>query len=321
MRTGFSNIQPTAMPIIRSEFIDLRLRQFIKENRIHKWPLDCVVLLRQMQQSGKYGIKKIASLKNFPEGIDAATQYYSKTKEYSILFNVQKLRYPFQRSSDRRLNFTIAHEIGHIVLEHLIFPIEKTDKEKYLDDMEADEFAARLLMPKALICSFNYYSLEAVASWLNVSNSALANRIHRLDRVDLILSRKVKSCAKCGNIRFSTFASYCGVCGHALRKGELGIRRIYYPNEIEMDSYKRSIVCANCESSLASTTGETCPKCYTSIFNLCSDEYSCSYANSAYARYCEICGRPTCYQLAGLFSDWQDFQPYQFELNRKTVWA
>ncbi len=313
MRIVPNNFQPALLPTLRSEFIDLRLMQFITERKIHKWPLDCVVLLRQMQESGKYGIQKIAATKSFPEGIDAATHYYSKTKQYSIWFNRVKLRYPFQKSSDRRLNFTIAHEIGHIILDHLIFPIEKTEEENRMDDMEADEFAARLLMPKELICSFNYYSLEAVASWLNVSNSALATRIYRLDRFDLILSRKVKSCAQCGNIRFSTFASYCGICGHPLRKGEPGIRRIYYPDEVKMDSCKRSLICPNCESFLAGITGETCPKCHTSIFNLCSDNYGCSFANSAYARYCEICGKPTRYKKEGFFSDWQSIAKVSFK--------
>lgn len=305
MKAVPSSIQPAILPSLRSQFIDLRLRQFIIENKVSKWPLDCVVLLRQMQQLCKYGIQKVGVLKNLPEEIDAATHYYSKTKKYSIWFNRQKLRYPFQKSSDRRLNFTIAHEIGHIVLEHLVLPSKKTKKDKDMDDLEADEFAARLLMPKELICSFNYYSLETVASWLNVSNSALATRLHRLNRVDLILSRKVKSCTRCGNIRFYSFASYCGVCGQDLRKGELGIRRIYYPNEIEMDSYKRSVICPNCESSLVSVAGETCHNCHTSIFNLCSDNNGCSYANSAYARYCEICGKVTCYKQEGFFSDWQ----------------
>ncbi|NLC45236.1 MAG: ImmA/IrrE family metallo-endopeptidase [Clostridiales bacterium] len=311
MRAISSNIQatnqPTILSSIRSEFIDLRLRQFITENKIRDWPLDCVVLLRQMQQSGKYGILKIVTIKDLPRGIDAATHYYTKTKEYFMWFNRQKLRYPFQRSSDRRLNFTIAHEIGHIVLDHLILPSKKTETEKYMDDLEADEFAGRLLMPKELICSFNYYSLEAVASWLNVSNSALATRLHRLNRVDLILSRKVKSCPQCGNVRFSSFASYCGVCGHVRRKGDLGIRRIFYPDEIVMDSYKRSLVCPKCESSLDCISCDACPNCHTSIFNICSDDYGCSYANSAYARYCEICGKPTCYKGAGLFTDWKDF--------------
>jgi Zn-dependent peptidase ImmA (M78 family) len=314
--TSISNhIQPTDMAIIRSQFIDLRLKQFISENRVQKWPLDCVMLLKQLKQSGKYGIKKIGVLKNLHKGVDAVTYYFSKTKEYFIGINEQGIRYPFQKSSDRRLNFTLAHEIGHIVLDHLVLPVEKTQEEKDMDDLEADEFAARLLMPKGLICSFNYYSLAAVASWLNVSNSALVTRLHRLDRVDLILSRRVKSCTRCGNIRFSSYASYCGVCGQGIRKGETGIRCIYYQNEIETDRYKRSLVCPKCDSSLTDITGEACPNCHTSIFNLCSDYNSCSFANSAYARYCEICGKPTYYQLEGLLPDWQKCHSNLFNLS------
>ncbi|HCS73074.1 MAG TPA: Zn peptidase [Clostridiales bacterium] len=300
------NMKKAPMPIHRSEFIDLRLRQFIDENRIYKWPLDCVVLLRQIKESGRYGIQKIAVLNDLSEGVDAVTQYQSGTRQYSIWFNRKKLRYPFQKSFDRRLNFTAAHEIGHIVLEHLLLSKDsKTDTETHIEDLEADEFAARLLMPRELVCSFNYYSLETVASWLNVSNSALTTRLHCLNRADLILSRKIKSCTQCGNIRFSSFASHCGVCSRVLRKGELGVRRIYYPDEIAMDSCKRSLVCPNCHNTLNSIKGKNCSFCQTSIFNLCSNGCACSYANLAYARFCEICGKPTCYQQDGFFSNWQ----------------
>ena len=61
-----------------------------------------------------------------------------------------------------------------------------------MEDLEADEFAARLLMPQKLLSSFNYYSIPVIAAWLNVSNSALVYRLNRLNRVDLITTRKVK---------------------------------------------------------------------------------------------------------------------------------
>ena len=63
--------------------------------------------------------------------------------------NINKAKYPFEYSRDRRLNFTIAHEIGHIVLEHLLIPRSlKTGIELFIEEHEANEFAGRLLMPE-----------------------------------------------------------------------------------------------------------------------------------------------------------------------------
>lgn len=302
------NAHPPVIPMHRSEFIDLRLKQFIHQNQIQKWPLDCVVILRKMKQSGGYGIQGIKAIKYLPDELDAATQYNAKTGKYVVFINRQRIFYPFQKSFHRRLNFTVAHEIGHIVLEHLLLPQEsKTSEEVYMEDLEADEFAARLLMPRELLCSFNYYSIPAVASWLNVSNSALVCRLNRLNRADIIMSRKVTSCTCCGNIRFSPFAVYCGVCGQSQNRGSRGICRIYYPDQVAMDSCKRSLVCIKCHKAIAAIAGEHCPYCHTSIFNLCSDHHhGCSYANPAYARFCEMCGKPTCYQQEGFLPNWQE---------------
>lgn len=53
-------------------------------------------------------------------------------------------------TSGARDNFTIAHEIGHIVLGH---PVDNEDKvhrtaERTPDEIDADYFAAEFLMPK-----------------------------------------------------------------------------------------------------------------------------------------------------------------------------
>jgi len=278
------------LPEYRSQFIDLKLKEFIKNTNIRKWPVDCVKLLKEMKDKGKYGIKAIGIAEGLSSGLDAAAHFDKKTGYYAVVINRKKFSYPFRKSSDCRLNFTIAHEIGHIVLEHV-----KLACHSDMDEMEADEFAARFLMPRELLLTFNYYSIYQVAAWLNVSVSALITRLVHLNRLDLLTARKVRSCINCGNIRFSEFASYCGVCGQKLSGNDRGIRRIYYPDKVKMDSFKRSLICIKCHSDIRNIPGEFCPYCHTCIFNLCSDE-TCSYANPPFAFRCEMCGKPTVYQ-------------------------
>jgi Zn-dependent peptidase ImmA (M78 family) len=299
------------IPPYRSEYIDLKLKEFVSMNDIRRWPLDCIKVLQGMKNRKQYSIDRIG-VRDLQQGLDAVTQYNFFTESYEVWFNNQTYRYPYKKSSHRRLNFTAAHEIGHIVLEHLLIPERRKNcRQKRLDELEADEFAARLLMPKNLICSFNYYSLEAVAAWLNVSKTALIHRLIRLNRLPLLSSRRLSSCTRCGNTRFSAFARFCGVCGLSLHRGVKGIRRIYYPDEIPMDAFKRVLVCPTCNKKIHHTAGLYCPFCSTGIFNFCIDFFSssgdgCSYANPAYARFCEMCGKATDYNKKRFFCDWQE---------------
>ena len=301
-----------SIPDYRSGYIDLRLQEFLDSLGIAQWPIDCVKLLSGMRDSDKYRIRIGYAGEEVSDGLDAATNYVQRLGMYQIVLSRSKIRYPYRKSSDRRLNFTIAHEIGHIVLEHLLVPNHcKTKEEIRMEDLEADEFAARLLMPQKLLYSFNYYSVDAVASFLNVSNTALRMRLIHLDATHLIRARKVKSCIRCGNTRFSEFAQYCGVCGQSTAQGCRGIRRIYYPDEYPIDSFKRALVCPKCHRDIRHGTGDRCPFCGTCIFNFCSGFFDpggsvCSCANPGYARYCEVCGRPTYYQEINCLKDWQD---------------
>ena len=96
--------------------------------------------------------------------------------------------------------WTVAHEIGHIVLEHLLIPRSlKTGIELFIEEHEANEFAGRLLMPEKMLCSCNYYSIDSVAQYFIVSRSALWKRLNNMKRLDLLNSRKIQACSRCGN--------------------------------------------------------------------------------------------------------------------------
>lgn len=98
---------------------------------------------------------------------------------------------PFQ--SRERMNFTIAHEIGHLFLHmgYIILPSlwERQDELEYKrfgkgdDEYEANEFAAAFLMPKDeyrdKIIEFSEdrtVNMKKVAEYFNVSVQAAINR-------------------------------------------------------------------------------------------------------------------------------------------------
>lgn len=303
------------IPYHRQEFIDLRVTQFINlfKLRPSDWPLDCTRLINKMQSTQiipfQYGCFELS------EKYDAITEYIPEHKVFLMQINKVKIRYPFENSRDRRLNFTLAHEIGHIVLRHqLLSNSVKTDLAKKIEEKEADEFAGRLLMPSKLIFTCNYYSIDSTAEYFNVSKTALWKRLNNMQRLDLLTSRKRPSCSQCGNTEFSSYAKYCSICGQPLKGNTNGIRRSFYPKEISMDKFKRMIKCPICGADTTKVQGDKC-KCGTYIFNFCLSFFDdsadgCSYANIGNARFCEICGKPTYYNKKGFLLPWQEVLDY-----------
>jgi len=296
--------------------IDRAVQDFKDKFGINSPPIDCVQLVLQMKAVRDLHIK-IKSTPDLPNMVLGRTHYIRDIGLYMIAINRSQLydsinkrvKYPFVYSSDRMVNFTLAHEFGHIFLGHAEIPdSDKTDEIKAEEELEANEFAGRLLLPEDLLFTCNYYSLESVAEHFLVSKTALLYRLSNMKRLDLLSSKKVRSCNRCGNTRFSAFAEYCGVCGQELRNNLRGIRKIHYPDVTPMDRYKRALVCPRC-GKVIDTNSDNCPVCKTLLINYCSSYFSdkandCSFANPGNARFCEMCGKPTYYLDQRVLSEW-----------------
>ena len=104
--------------------------------------------------------------------------------------------------------FTIAHEMGHIVLSHFESNYRQIE-------MEANMFAARVLMPLSILEICNIYSVEEIKMLCGVSYSAAKIRLEKLqqqrrqkynliDPKDVIINKQFKTFVneykKCRNI-------------------------------------------------------------------------------------------------------------------------
>jgi hypothetical protein len=322
-----NNLTYEKLPEHRLEYIALRIKLFIHLFRIqnNRWPLDCTKLIREMKETQIipffYGFFRL------PEKYEAITDFKSEHNVYLMQINRNKVRYPFETSSDRRLNFTLAHEIGHIMLDHLKVPRNlKTATDIEREEHEANEFAGQLLMPEFIIYTCNFYSLERAAEYLMVSKTALWMRLNTMNRLDLLTSKRTHSCSCCGNMNFSTFAEFCGICGQPIQNELRGMRRIIYPTDIRMDRYKRVLTCPVCHTDKNIASGDRCGRCGTYIFNYCSSYFDecqedCSFANSANSRFCEMCGKPTYYYEKNLLRAWHEAGNYGYIAKEETVYS
>ena len=80
--------------------------------------------------------------------------------------------------------FTIAHELGHILLGHPLkigYYTRKENLVKPTDETEADMFASRLLAPACVLWGINAVTAEQIAAVCGISRSAAHYRAERMD--------------------------------------------------------------------------------------------------------------------------------------------
>lgn len=86
-------------------------------------------------------------------------------------------------SASRRLNWTVAHEVGHVALGHIQeegYPAISVARAAFLD-RQANAFAAELLMPTELVLYAEpRWSVARLAQWCGVSPRAAAIRIEEV---------------------------------------------------------------------------------------------------------------------------------------------
>ncbi|MDP4179757.1 MAG: ImmA/IrrE family metallo-endopeptidase [Bacillota bacterium] len=297
------------IPSYRRQYIESVVSQFLISYSILKWPVDCVKLLKKICDSNSMPLQ-IATVSNVSDNFDAVSIFNERDNSFQIILNNNKINYPFQESKDRRLNFTIAHELGHIFLGHLTISDKlKTEQERYIEDLEANEFASKLLMPQRILLNCNFSSVYDVADFFNVSISALSTRMHVLRRLDLLNSNKGIVCKVCGNSDRGYSSKYCMICGSKWEENESGILKTHYTG-IEVNSNGEAITCPKCDDDSYYSLSSNCSNCGALIINTCCNvrKSNCNYHSQGSSRYCEICGSKTSFFVLGYLKPWYEEQ-------------
>lgn len=96
-----------------------------------------------------------------------------------------------------RKRFTIAHEIGHIVLKHFersefIYVFHKGECQNYFEE-EANLFAGELLVPysflKQAIFHYNIRDIHSLAKFFNVSEQVMSIKVQQYNLFDYVKSK------------------------------------------------------------------------------------------------------------------------------------
>lgn len=200
--------------------------------------------------------------------------------------------------------FTIAHELGHIFLEH--FTVAGTDlldeesipQELYLElEREANAFARNLLSPAPTALRVARKNpgreTEAIAVAFFLSESAAEVRFDLIKTDSRYLTKEMRElygsftvippdyiCTTCGN-RFPMEDPYCVFCGGYSKK--MGYAYAQLPEEGE--PLQR---CLRCGTRKLDAVSAFCHHCGAPLENRCPE----GHRNPRYARFCRECGEP-----------------------------
>jgi hypothetical protein len=260
-----------------------------------------------------------------------AKLYWDKKTKYIIFYNTDRIK--------RRINFSIAHEIGHILLGHLE-EFEKTSIERggltsseyRVLETEADVFASNFLSPIPFIRKLKWSSND-VFSICNLTKDASAvrlrtlksdlNRMNDTNRLNMFLNLseaiislmgKLK-CFHCGHIYNPADSSYCEICGSSLEKKQISKRiqgeeifSMKYDG-IEMTDEGYCVECVTCKNEEINSGEEYCKICGTIIKNRCPNLDCKAALLPGNARHCPYCGAKSTFLLNGLLKPWDEVTP------------
>ena len=108
------------------------------------------------------------------QGLDGYSIYNSKTKRYIIALD--NVNYDLSRQ-----RFTLAHELGHIFLQH---HTKYRNLSNYVKEKSADAFAGELLMPREIMYKTAKFPPNYVLDLYGVSYSAYEQRKRFLDKME-----------------------------------------------------------------------------------------------------------------------------------------
>jgi len=274
---------------------------------------------------------KLSDMYAYAGSKDGCAIYKVKKNGYIVLYN--------DLCSIKRQRWTLAHELGHIVLNHLkdnkltkICRNNITDEEYIFMEKEANEFAAQFLANSNILSCLDIKNPGDITTWCNLSNEASKNRFNNLKKsflknnsnfyTDAILkyfydfiNRKI--CVNCGFKHHNKDIDFCPICGEI--KFERRCKSMIYNDGYELNENSKAVKCPKCENEVI-PKGDYCNICGTFLINRCNNEaydiygnlyqVDCNQLASGNSRFCTKCGSRTTFYDQGFL------KPYDYDQDK-----
>lgn len=224
-----------------------------------------------------------------------------------------------------RIRWTLAHEIAHIILEHLtdydltaINRGGRLNNDQYeILEKEADSFAAELLAPTTVLSEMSCTDRESIKHVCYISNHAAAiksksfNRQYYIYSVDQKIKKQFRSYLKQLSICSNTSRSMLDSLSKKLEPWRSKMQKQYL---VPTDSKGRFYNCPRCGFDHFSNEAKYCRMCGLFLYNNCANDLRltfkqlCGQINPGDARYCECCGSETVLTRLGILKSWREIE-------------
>lgn len=307
-------------------------QKFILEHGINKLPVDLFEIAAKLSlpiiSASEYASAMNCTFRhvimNIIKSNDGSAKYIDGN--HFILYNERI-------ASKGRIRWTLAHEIGHIILGHLsdfeetrIQRAGLTKSEYDVLEKEADFFASQILAPPVVLEALKVDNVTRLGTICGLSKEASENRYKdyaarlKKTRPPNPLEIKIKSifrdfihkkyCVICGHSFVIEDAKYCPVCGK--RRIYWGDGKMIYDDGFEVDENGRAIQCPRCGNEETEFDGNHCIICGTYMVNKCAETQvsyydfteSCGATLPGNARYCYNCGNISTFYRDELLKTW-----------------
>lgn len=304
-----------------------KAREFIISENILWLPVDLFCIYEQREwflydyKAARNELRVSDPLKLRKTGSEART---SKPRGSSSIITV----YDSDIIPFSRIRWTLAHEIGHIVLGHLddfeCTAINRgglTKKEYQVLEDEADFFAAELLSPIAILKTVGAWDCDAIIKVCKISRRAALNRARDITwwghkkiafEADAIIKNQFRYYLTLINVCTKTYN--LPPITNLIKKNPEVIRLTNKAVFVSTNTNNRFLCCPRCGNSIFSKDANYCKMCGIYLYNNCTNEQEgvntypdeCGIRNSGDARFCERCGSPTRLFEQGLLMSWEE---------------
>lgn len=314
MKTRYKLIQE----LVTNLFINLNITEY---------PIDIfnifssyknIKVISYSKHMNKYNLTATEVITHFGSE-EGCTIYKKSLDRYLIFYNDLDIYY---KKVERRL-WTLAHELGHILLRHhilsdktKIFRNNLNDTEYKWLEIEANRFASLLLANPAILNELQISDYHDIMNICKLSKSASINRFkgltlwrnnHTFYKDDLIVVKQFsyfinkKYCTVCSTSFDTNIGDYCPICGNNNFKWGDG-KMIY--SKIELNEKHKAKICPICENEITNIEGEFCQICGNMIVNKCTNKH-CGNLLEDDMRYCPLCGSSSTFLDNGFLNNWE----------------
>ena len=334
---------------IRYKHIQTIINNVFISCKLNSYPIDLFLLFKNYKNCRvisysthmkKFNLTEEETISYF--GSDEGCTVYNPSKDRYIIFYNDLDSY---FKIPERIRWTLAHELGHVLLEHhklsdktKIFRSTLSDDEYSWMESEANRFASLLLANPIILDKLNINSKTDIKKYCNISLEASRYRYESLlkwqkyrytTKDDFIILNQFKdffnrnTCSLCNYTFYIKTANFCPICGnYEFNKEESNM--IY--NGIDVNENGKALTCPKCDNEQINTDGDYCKICGTYLINRCSNFCgydtmngfvdACGKLTDGNARHCHYCGEKTTFYNNNFLKNWEK-EKADFEFSKE----